>query len=437
MFPDPTLGAIAAFALVAVLFPLGVHIGVALGLAGILGLYLGVGSNAALGQLTFIPYAITSQFVLAVIPLFILMGALAMIAGVATELYEMAYDWLSGLPGGLAMATTAGCAAFGGVTGSSVADSAVFSRTALPEMVRLGYDKRLAAGCVASAGTLAVMIPPSIAAVVYGLVTDQSIGKVLIAGIIPGVLNALIFMVGIYIRARLNPALAPLPPVRISWEKRLRSLRGVWGTLFLFGLVMGGIYSGFFTPTTAGAVGAFGALVLLLVRRGLHVRRLLEALEQTGSTTSSIFMIVIGGTLFARLLTYTGVIDPIAQTLTTLPVHRFWILFAYIVIWIVLGMFIDGISIMVLVLPTMFPVLHGLGYDPIWLGIITIQLGEIGAITPPVGLNVYVVQNASPVPLTLEEVFQGIFPFLYLNFVMLALLVLFPEIALVLPRLMS
>src|SRR5262245_26248017 len=207
MLPDPTLGVIAAFALVVVLLPLGVHIGVALGLGGLLGLYLGVGSSAALGQLTFVPYAISSQFVLAVIPLFILMGALAMNAGVATELYEMAYKWLSGLRGGLAMATTAGCAAFGGVTGSSVADSAVFARTALPEMVRLGYDKGLAAGCVAASGTLAVMIPPSIAAVVYGLVTDQSIGKVLIAGIIPGVLNAVVFMAGIYIRARLNPRL--------------------------------------------------------------------------------------------------------------------------------------------------------------------------------------------------------------------------------------
>ena len=178
---------------------------------------------------------------------------------------------------------------------------------------------------------------------------------------------------------------------------------------------MGGIYSGFFTATTAAAVGAFGAFLLVLFRRGLSIRQLGGALEQTGATTASIFMIVIGGTLFARLLTYTGVIDPIAQTLTT----------------------IDGISIMVLVLPAMFPVLHRLGYDPIWLGIITIQLGEIGAITPPVGLNVYVVQNASPVALTLEEVFQGITPFLILDFIMLAVLILFPQIALVLPELMS
>ena len=436
-FPDPVLGAIGAFGLLVVLLPLGVHIGVALGLTGLLGLFLGAGSVAALGQLTFIPYAITSQFVLAVIPLFILMGALATMAGVTTELYTAAQNWLSGVRGGVAMATTVGSAAFGAATGSSVVNSAVFSRIALPEMVRLGYDKRLAAGCVAASGTLAVMIPPSIAAVVFGLVTDQSIGKLLIAGFIPGVLSASLYMAGIHIRARLNPSIAPLPPYRIMWGERIRSLRGVWGILFLFGLVMGGIYFGFFTPTGAGAIGAFGTLFLVVVRRRLNFRQLIDALKQTGTTTSTIFLIIVGGTIFARFLTYTGIIGPIADTLVGLPVPPIVILLVYIVLFIILGMFIDAISIMVMVLPSMFPVLYGLGYDPIWIGIITIKLGEIGAITPPVGINAYVVRKASPIPLTLEDVFAGIYPFLILDLITLALLVAVPSISLVLPNAMS
>jgi tripartite ATP-independent transporter DctM subunit len=433
---DPATAGFIVTALLFVVLAAGVHIGVALGLGGVLGMYLAIGPDAAFGQLATVPFSTTNSFTLAVIPLFILMGSLATQAALTTDLYRAAYNWLGRLPGGLAMATTLASAAFGAACGSTVVNAAVFTRMALPEMTKFGYDKRLSAGCIAASGTLASLIPPSILMVVYAVITEQSVGVLLIAGLLPGILSAAVYMGGIYVRAKLKPELAPMPDIEISWAERWRSLYGVWGVVFLFLLVIGGIYLGFFTPTYAGAVGAFGAFIIVIGKGRLNRERLLETFKDAGITTSVIFIIVIGGILFARFLTYTGLVANISDVLLSLQLHPYLYLLSFAVIYIILGMLIDPIAIMVMTLPVMFPIMTGAGFDPIWLGVISIKLAEISLITPPVGLNVYVVRSASPIPLSLEDVFAGVMPFLLLDVITLALLIAFPQIILVLPNLM-
>jgi C4-dicarboxylate transporter DctM subunit len=415
----------------------GIHIGVALGLSGLLGMYLAIGPEAALGQLATVPFSTTNSFTLAVIPLFILMGSLATQAALTTDLYQTAYNWLGRMRGGLAMATTLASAAFGAACGSTVVNAAVFTRMALPEMTKYGYSKRLGAGCIAASGTLASLIPPSILMVIYGIVTEQSIGTLLIAGFLPGVFSAAIYMSGIYLRVLRRPHIAPTPDIQISWSTRWHSLWGVWGIVVLFLLVIGGIYSGLFTPTYAGGIGAFGAFIIVLGKRRLNRETFVETLRDAGVTTSVIFIIVVGGTLFARFLTYTGLVADVSNALLAFNLPRYLYLMCYAVIYIILGMFIEPISIMVMTLPLMFPIMSGAGFNPIWLGVISIKLAEISLITPPVGLNVYVVKSASPIPLSLEDVFAGIMPFLMLDVITLGLLIAFPQIALVLPNLMG
>jgi C4-dicarboxylate transporter DctM subunit len=433
---DPATTGIVVLAVMFVLLGVGVHIGVALGLGGILGMYLTIGADAALAQLATVPFSTTNSFTLAVIPLFILMGALSNQAGLTRDLYLAAYNWLGRLPGGLAMATTMASAAFGAACGSTIVNAAVFTRMAMPEMTKFGYDKRLSAGCIAASGTLASLIPPSILMVIYAVITEQSVARLLVAGLIPGILSAAIYMLGIYVRVKLNPALAPIPDIKITRAERWRSLQGVWGISFLFILVIGGIYTGMFIPTYAGAIGAFGAFLIVIGKRRMNRDMFVATFKEAGVTTSTIFIIVIGGILFARFLTYTGLVTEISGWLLGLGLPPYMYLLTFAVTYLILGMLIDPIAIMVMTLPVMFPIMVGSGYDPIWLGVISIKLAEISLITPPVGLNVYVVRSASPVPLTLEDVFAGVMPFLVLDVFTLALLIVFPEIVLFLPNLM-
>lgn len=433
---DPAITGVIVFVALFLMLAVGVHIGVALGLGGLLGMYLTIGPDAAFAQLATIPFSTTNSFTLAVIPLFILMGALSNQAGLTSDLYRAAYNWLGRFSGGLAMATTLASAAFGAACGSTIVNAAVFTRMAMPEMTKFGYDKRLSAGCIAASGTLASLIPPSILMVIYAIITEQSVAQLLVAGLVPGLLSAAIYMAGIYLMVRARPSLAPLSDIRVSSAEKWRSLTGVWGIGFLFVLVIGGIYTGFFIPTYAGAVGAFGAFLIVLGKRRLSGRLLIDTFKEAGITTSTIFIIVIGGIVLARFLTYTGLISVTSEWILDLGLPSYMYLVAFAVIYLILGMFIDPIAIMVMTLPVMFPILTGVGYDPIWLGVISIKLAEISLITPPVGLNVYVVRSASPVPLTLEDVFTGVWPFLTLDVITLALLIIFPQIVLFLPRLM-
>lgn len=419
------------------LLAFGAHIGVALGLGGILGMYLAIGPDAAWAQLATVPFSTTNSFALAVIPLFILMGSLATQANLTTDLYKAAYNWMGRLPGGLAMATTMASAAFGAACGSTLVNAAVFTKIALPEMTRYGYDKRLSAGCIAASGTLASLIPPSILMVVYAIITEQSIAQLLVAGLLPGLLSAFMFIVGIFFIAKFRPDLAPRPDIRVAAGERWRSLYRVWGILFLFILVVGGIYTGWFIPTYAGAIGAFGAFLIVMAKRRLTVPNMIETFRDAGSTTTVIFIIVIGGMLFARFLTYTGLVGTIADTMLALELHPYLYLLCFAVCYLILGMLIEPIAIMVMTLPVMYPILVGAGFDPIWLGVIAIKLAEISLMTPPVGLNVYVVRSASPIPMTLEDVFAGVTPFLLIDLVTLGLLIAFPVISLALPQLMT
>ena len=416
---------------------LGAHIGVALGLSGFLGIYLTVGPDAAFAQLAAIPFSTTNSFTLAVIPLFILMGSFATAAGIVTELFRTAYLWLGTLRGGLAMATVMSSAAFGAASGSTIVNAAVFTKMAMPEMTRFGYDVRLSSGCIAAAGTLAALIPPSILMVIYGVITEQSIGKLLIAGIIPGIVTAIIYCGGIYFIARVRPDLAPLAKITVTWAERWKSLYGVTGIAVLFFVVVGGIYGGYFPATYAGAVGAFGAFIIALLKRRLGMGTLVEVLKEAAVTTSVIFIIVVGGMLFARFLTYSGLVTMISTALLSLGTGKYTYLIGYVVLFTILGCFIEPIAIMVMTLPIMYPVMKAQGFDPIWLGVVSVKLAEIGVLTPPVGLNVFVVKSSSPVPVTLGQVFTGVMPFIALDFLSLGLYVAFPQMILWLPNLMS
>ena len=435
MFDPATAGIIVAL-LLFFLLTTGVHIGVALGLSGFIGIFITINERAALAQVATVPFSTTNSFTLAVIPLFILMGALATQAGLTTDLYRAAYNWLGKISGGLAMATTLASAAFGAACGSTIVNAAVFTKMAMPEMTRFGYDKRLSAGCIAASGTLASLIPPSILMIIYAVITEQSVARLLVAGLIPGLMSAGIYMLGIYVVARLRPDLAPIPDVVISRREKWESLKGVWGISFLFILVIGGIYLGFFVPTYAGAVGAFGAFLIVAAKGKLNGKVLVDTFKDAGITTSTIFIIVIGGIIFARFLTYTGLVGDISDWMLALELSPIAYLLGFAVLYLLLGMLIDPIAIMVMTLPVMFPIMTSVGYDPIWLGVIAIKLAEISLITPPVGLNVYVVRSASPVPLRLEEVFAGVTPFLLMDLFTLGLLIAFPAIVLFLPSLM-
>jgi tripartite ATP-independent transporter DctM subunit len=433
---DPATTGIIVMALLVVLLAAGVHIGISLGLGGILGIYLAIGPNAAWGQLATIPFGTTNNYDLAVIPLFILMGSLATQAGLTTDLYKAAHAWLGRLPGGLAMATTMASAAFGAACGSTIVNAAVFTKMAMPEMTRFGYDKRLSAGCIAASGTLASLIPPSILMVIYAIITEQSVGRLLVAGLVPGLLSAAMYLLCIHVWVKRRPEIAPKLDFAITRAEQWRSLRGVWGIAFLFILVIGGIYAGWFVPTNAGAVGAFGAFLIVAAKRRMSRATLIDTFKDAGITTSTIFIIVIGGILLARFLTYTGLVTEISDWLLDLGLPPLMYLLAFAVLYLILGMMIEPIAIMVMTLPVMFPIMVGVGYDPIWLGVISIKLAEISLMTPPVGLNVYVVRSASPVPLTLEQVFAGVMPFLFTDLITLALLIIFPSIVLFLPNLM-
>ncbi len=415
----------------------GVHIGVALGLSGFAGILLAINPQAALAQVATIPFSTTNSFTLAVIPLFILMGALASQAGLTSDLYKAAYRWLGRVSGGLAMATTLASAAFGAACGSTIVNAAVFTKMAMPEMTRFGYDKRLSAGCIAASGTLASLIPPSVLMIVYAVITEQSVARLLVAGLVPGLMSAGIYMLGIYVIAERYPHLCPIPDERFTLREKMSSLKGVWGIGVLFIIVIGGIYLGFFVPTYAGAVGAFGAFMIVAMKRKLNGRVLLETFKDAGITTSTIFIIVIGGIIFARFLTYTGLVRDISDWMLAMELAPIVYLLAFAGLYIILGMLIDPIAIMVMTLPVMFPIMTNVGYDPIWLGVIAIKLAEISMITPPVGLNVYVVRSSSPVPLTLEQVFAGVTPFLIMDMFTLGLLIAFPAIVTFLPDMMG
>lgn len=416
----------------------GVNVMVVLGLVGALGLTALVGLKAATALLSTVFFDTTHSFHFSVIPLFLLMGFFAMRAGLGDDLFEAASKWMGGLRGGLAISTTLGAAAFGAASGSSVGTATVFTKLALPQMLNRGYDKSLASASIAIAGTLAVMIPPSALVVVYGILTDSSIGKLLIAGFLPGILFAMLLCMAIWLRVRLNPELAPIATQRFSLSEKLWSLRMAGPLVLVIASIVSGLYFGIFTPTEAGGIGAGLTLLLAVIRhRGLRGIQMRETLMETMRTTAMIFAILMCALVFSKFLALSGITTVIGDGLTNLDVNR-WVIVALVaLIYLALGMLMDAPALLAITLPITHPVMMSLGFDPVWFGIFVVLLVEIGAVTPPVGINCFVVQSASGGRVQLEEVFRGLLPFVLAGFVMLVLLCVFPEIALYLPERMK
>ncbi len=403
-------------------------------LVGFCGIWIVAGFQPAITSLGNLPHAFTANYAYSVLPLFMIMGTFADTAGFAAEAFTMGRMWLGKLPGGLASAVCAGGAILGAACGSSMAAAAVMTRIAMPELLKYKYDPSLAAGSLASAGTLSVIIPPSGLIVIYGLFTEQSIGKLLLAGIIPGVLIALSFILMITIRVWLKPSLGE--PVRdVTWKQRWMSLKGLWGIGILAVIIMGGIYSGITTPNEAGALGAGGALLLVILRRRFSWSMLMKTLEETAVSTGMVFIIIVGAMVFVRFLALTGLPNAIADFLITLPIHPLVILVAILVLYLALGAVIETIGMLLLTLPIVFPAMGALGFDPIWFGILVVIMCEIGMLTPPVGLTLYVVKSLSPPQITLRNVFVGCVPFYsMIMLVVIPLLIIFPNLVLYIPN---
>ncbi|MCF8063309.1 MAG: TRAP transporter large permease [Deltaproteobacteria bacterium] len=412
----------------------GMYIGIAMALIGFLGMCLLVGLDAGLSILGITPLAEGSSYTLSVIPLFVLMGQFAFVSGVSTDIYKTVYAWMGHFRGGLAMATVLACAGFAAVCGSSLATGATMGMVAIPEMEKYKYDARLSTGCVAAGGTLGILIPPSIGFIIYGILTEESIGRLFMAGILPGALLAGLFILAIYVQCKLNPNMGPRGD-SLTWKERVRALSGTWGMLVLFVIVMGGIYMGVFTPTEAAGIGAFGAFLFALFKRKLNFRGFLQCLLETGKTTAMIFLIIIGANIFSSFLGLARLPMGLADLIASLNVPEFVVLLAIILVYIVLGCVMDCYAIMILTVPIIFPVIEALHIDPIWFGVIMVIVLEVGLITPPVGLNVFVLKSAAPgVPLI--TIFWGILPFLAAALLAIAILFAFPQIALFLPSLM-
>ena len=431
MMMDPLTLGLLGTAVLFVLLALGMHIGLALALVGFVGYGMVVGLESALPILGMTPYSSGSSFMLSVIPLFVLMGQFAFVSGISGEIFKAVHSWIGHTRGGLAMATILGCAGFSAISGSSLATAATMGTVAMPEMRKYGYDPSLASGSVAAGGTLGILIPPSIGFVIYGILIEESIGKLFMAGILPGIMLAGIFILTVYVQCLLRPALGPTRP-KASMAERWRSLAGIWGMLVLFTVVIGGIYAGVFTPTEAAGVGAFGAFIIALLRGKLTFSGVLECLLATGKTTAMIFLIIIGAELFSRFLAVTQLPMQLADFLGGLPFSPYVILGGILVLYLILGCVMDCFAIMILTTPILFPVIQTLGFDPIWYGVLMVVVLEIGLITPPVGLNVFVIKGVAP-DLSLNTIFKGIGPFIAASTLAIVLLILFPEIATYIP----
>jgi len=407
------------------------YIGMAMMVVGFVGIGFLAGWDPAVNLLGLLPMGESKSYNLSVIPLFILMGQFAFISGISTDIYKTVYSWMGHLRGGLAMATVLACAFFAAVSGSSLATGATMGMVAIPEMLKYRYDPRLATGCVAAGGTLGILIPPSIGFVIYGILTEQSIGKLLMAGLLPGILLSGLFILAIFIQCLVKPHLGPRGPAT-TWGTKIRSLSGTWGMLLLFSVVIGGIYTGVFTPTEAAGIGAFGALCIALVKRKLTVAGFIRCLSETGKMTAFIFLIIIGAAVFSYFLALTGLPTTLSTYITNLPLPRGMILTAIIFAYVVLGCVMEVYSIMILTLPIVFPIIQALEFDPIWFGVMMVIVLEIGLITPPIGLNVFVLKGVAP-EIQVETIFRGIWPFLLAAILAMVLIAAFPQIALFIP----
>jgi len=432
---DPLWIGIIGFVALLTVLAAGLHIAFSMALVGTVGLLLTTGPRITLASLSLLPLSSVNSYGLVVIPLFVFMGNLAFAAGITSNLYDTGYKWFGRLPGGLAMATTFASAGFAASTGSSVGMVAAMSKVALPEMDRYHYDRQLSLGSIAGAGTLGVLIPPSIIAVIYAITTEQSVGHILIGSILPGILTAVLFILMILLRAMINPSLGPRA-TNISWLDSLISIKNIWGVLFLFLSVMGAIYTGIATPTEAGAMGCLGALLIALFRGKLTWPVFKEALLDTVKIGSMILTISIGAQIFTLFLARAGFAARFISIFTSMNASPTMLIILFLLIYIPLGMFLEPMSMILLTLPLTFPILQQMGVDGVWYGIMVIIMIEISLLTPPVGLNVFVLKGAVP-DADLMQIFRSVAPYIIVELIVIALIMMFPQIVLFLPNIMK
>jgi C4-dicarboxylate transporter DctM subunit len=432
---SPTTVAVLGIVFLVVLFMLQMPVAYSMALAGFLGFIYVVSVKGGLTIVAMDFWVQFSSYSLTVIPLFIFMGVIASYSGASRRLYDTAYKFVGQVQGGLALATILACAGFGAMCGSTNAAAAAMGKVTLPEMRRFHYDDSLATACVAAGGSLAVLIPPSTIFMIYGILTEQSIGKLFVAGVLPGLLLTALFAVAITIRVRSKPGIAPAGP-RTTWKEKIASLPGAIEMLGLFGLVTGGLILGWFTPTEAGAVGAAGALVVGLVRRGITWRGFTDCLADTTRITAMVFLIVTGATLFGHFMSVTRLPFELAGWVGGLDLPPNAIMGLIVFGYLIAGCFLDSLAMVTLTIPILYPLILSLGFNPIWFGVIIVLVVEMGVITPPVGINVYVIKGVAP-DVPMATIFRGIGPFLVSELVCIGILLAFPQIALFLPSFMT
>ncbi len=423
------VGVVGIFVLL-LLFATGIELGFAMGLVGFVGFAYLNGFQPAINLLARDFYEVITNYGYTVFPLFVLMGQIGFNAGIAVRLYDAANKFIGHVPGGLAMATVIGATGFKTICGSSAATAATFASVAIPQMERYGYDKKLSTGIVATVGSLGCIIPPSVVLIILGILTEQSIGQLFLAGIVPGLIIAVFFMGIIYGWARINPAIAPKSE-RFDWGARIRSLPEVFWILLVFLLVVGGIMQGYFTPTEAGAVGTFAVLLLAAVKRDMTFKTYVRSVKESLRTAIMILMLIAGSTVLGHFIAVTNIPQNTAEWVVTLPVNRYIIMILICVIYEIGGSFIDDLTFMILATPIFYPVALKLGFPPLWFGITIAVVEMIGVVIPPVAICVFVVKNITKVPIGV--IYKGAAPFLISLILMWAMLFLFPQLALWLP----
>ncbi|MFM1987763.1 MAG: hypothetical protein RJA99_720 [Pseudomonadota bacterium] len=424
---ETLLGFVAMFALMTLRVP----IAFAMAVVGFAGLWWMRSWNAAVASTTTEILDI-AKYTLSVVPLFVLMGNFVTRAGMSRELYAAAYSFIGHKRGGLAMSTVAACAGFGAICGSSIATTATMARVSMPEMRRFGYRDSFAAGSIAAGGTLGILIPPSVIMVLYAIMTEQSIGALFAAGVVPGIMATCFYIAAAAIVTARNPELGP-PGERSSWAQRLQALKAIWGVVVLFAIVMGGMYGGWFTPTEAAGIGAFGGFLFALLRGTLTVPVLVDILVSSARTTAMLFTILIGASVFASFANFTTMPNDLKDFVEQFQIHPIAVIVAICFVYVLLGTAMEELSMILLTVPIFFPLVTHLGFDPIWFGVLIVCVVEIGMISPPVGMNVFVLRSVLP-DVPTSQIWKGVMPFLFADILRLAVLIAFPVITLWLPK---
>jgi tripartite ATP-independent transporter DctM subunit len=425
---------LSAFGMLLVMLALGIPVGYALLAAAMVSLLMIGGPSLAMQIATTLPFDSLAQYSLVIVPMFVLMGALASASNITTDLFDAMNKWVGGSRGSLLSATVLGSGGFAAVSGSTMVNSVVFTKLALPEMIRLNYDRGFAAACIAAAGTFAALIPPSLAMVFFALLTGESIGALLISGVVPGVLTIIVYLIGIQVMVRINPKIAPQTSTRYSMKEKLSTLPKVLPISALVALVIGGIYMGAIFPSAAGAVGAVGAFAIALIMRRMSLASTRESLLSTATTTAILFAVIMGGLMFSRALVFSGFIAEASNFILGLGVTPTTFLIGISIIYLVLGAFIDPTSILIITVPVMYPIAQSMDINPLWLAVIVVKLIELSCITPPVGLNLFAVTSAGKGSFSIKELWVGIIPFIILELMILGVLIAFPAISTWLPE---